>query len=35
MDDFLRSLHGFPAMVIGLTLGALIYLAFFNRKKSD
>lgn len=24
MDDFLRSLHGYPAMWIGLTLGAAL-----------
>lgn len=35
MDDFLRSLHGYPAMAIGLTLGALLYWAVWGRKKSD
>lgn len=32
MDEFLRSLHGGPAMAIGLTLGALLYIFVFNRK---
>lgn len=33
MDEILRSLHGPPAMAIGLTLGAILYMVF--RKKSD
>lgn len=36
MDDFLRSLHGQPAMLIGLSLGALLYFVFFgSKRKSD
>lgn len=34
MDEILRSLHGGPAMAIGLTLGALIYIVFFAKHPS-